>query len=97
MNRWYDKDRKLSCLLDSFKTMEEKTRDKLCTGIIALVKKYQASIMDDGVIEFPLEFPNRRWYDKDPYLWLIFNGLSQANNRMIKIVTDYLEKNVSLI
>lgn len=77
--------------------MEEKSRDKLCTGIISLIKKYQASIMDDDVMAFPLEFPNRRWYDKDPYLWLIFNGLSQANNRLIKTVTDYLEKNVSLV
>lgn len=97
MNRWYDRDRKLSCLLDSFKTMEEKSRDKLCTGIINLIRKNQASILDDGVVESPLEYPNRRWYDKDPYLWLIFNGLSRANNKVIQIVTDYLEKNVSLV
>lgn len=94
MNRWYDKDRKLSCLLDSFKIMKEESRDKLCTGIIDLIKKFQASIVDDSVMEFPLEFPNRRWYDKDPYLWLIFNGLSRANNVLIRKVTDYLEKNV---
>ena len=94
MNRWYDRDRKLSCLLDSFKTMGEESRDRLCSGIIGLIHKFQAPLIDEDAMKFPLEFPSRRWYDKDPYLWLIFNGLRRANNTLIKKVTDYLDKNV---
>lgn len=91
MKRWYDKDKKLAQLLESFKTMKKKIRDELCTGIIDLIKEHKGSLIDDFAMEFPLELYQRRWYDKDPYLWLVFNGLSQADNELLKKVTAYLE------
>jgi hypothetical protein len=34
-----------------------------------------------------------RWYDKDPYLWLLFNGLRFADTEVMKKVTLYQESN----
>lgn len=35
-------------------------------------------------MEFPLEILRRRWYDKDPYVWLLFNGLRYAEIRVLE-------------
>lgn len=96
MNRWYDKDKTLSKLLNCLKPMKKKPRDRLCTGIIDLIKENQGLLIDDYVMEFPLEIQQRRWYDKDPYLWLIFNGLSQANEDLLKKVKSYLKDNLNI-
>jgi hypothetical protein len=95
MKRWYDKHRKLGKLLDNFKGMRKYKRDKLATGIIGIIKEHDGMLIDDKVMEFPLDLPQRRWYDKDPYLWLIFNGLSQADKKLLKNVTAYLEKQIT--
>lgn len=92
MNRWYDKYKKLAAHLDSFKTMKKNQRDKLVSGILEIVQMYDNSLIDNSVMDFPLELPRRRWYDKDPYLWLIFNGLKNADEILLKKITDYLEK-----
>jgi hypothetical protein len=94
MNRWYDKHRKLGKLLDSFKTIKKYRREKLCEGIIDLMKEHDGEIIDNMATEFPLELPHRRWYDKDPYLWLIVNGLRLADKKLITKVTRYLETHI---
>ncbi|MGD9201825.1 MAG: hypothetical protein PVI26_09695 [Chitinispirillia bacterium] len=96
MNRWYDKDKTLRALLDSLKPMKKKQRDEICTAIIELIKENQSELIDEMVMEFPLELHQRRWYDKDPYLWLIFNGLSKASDELLEKVKKYLKKKVKL-
>ncbi|MBN1981319.1 MAG: hypothetical protein JW795_07310 [Chitinivibrionales bacterium] len=90
--RWYDKDKKLSKYLEYFKTMKKDFRDELVGGIMDIIKENQSSLIDDHVLEFPLNLNQRRWYDKDPYLWLIFNGLSKAENSLLEKVKEYLEQ-----
>ena len=96
MNRWYDKDKTLRTLLDSLKTTKKKPRDEICTGIIEIIKDNQSNLIDEMVMEFPLELHQRRWYDKDPYLWLIFNGLSKASDDLLGKVKKYLKTKVRL-
>ena len=93
--RWYDKDKRLSELLDMFKTMSKKKRDNLVNGLMDIIRENQISLIEDHVMEFPLNIFQRRWYDKDPYLWLIFNGLSKADDELLEKVKIYLEQSVS--
>lgn len=95
MKRWYDKDKELSKLLDSLRTMKKKQRSEICTGIIDLIKSNQGSLIDDMVMTFPLEIHQRRWYDRDPYLWLIFNGLREANNDLLEKVKTFIRENTA--
>jgi hypothetical protein len=44
-------------------------------------------------MDFPLDINRRRWYDKDPYLWLIMNGLKYASDELLASVTKYLSVN----
>jgi hypothetical protein len=91
--RWYDKNNRLSSLLESLKDMPAGKRDKLISGMMALVKSESSDLLDQFVMDFPLDINRRRWYDKDPYLWLIMNGLKYASDELLVSVTKYLSVN----
>ncbi|MFC1586519.1 hypothetical protein ACFL5V_13310 [Fibrobacterota bacterium] len=94
MKRWYDKYGELAKNLDSFKEMEPKQKDPLIKGIMELIKEHQPELLAaEKAFEFPLEIKRRRWYDKDPYLWLMINTLQGASRELLKLVSDYLTKN----
>jgi hypothetical protein len=91
-NRWYDKHKKLASLLEKFKGMRPARRDRLVAGVITAVKEVSPDLLEKDVMKYPLDFQRRRWYDADPYLWLIFNGLSNADGKLLIKVTAFLEK-----
>jgi len=93
MARWYDKHKRLAVYLEMFKEMEPDKRDELIKGIMVLIKENNPTLLDDFVMDFPMELQRRRWYDKDPYLWIIFNGLKYADRDLIEEVVKYFEKN----
>lgn len=91
MKRWYDSHR-VGKQLDLLKGMAKKKRDPIILSILAIVKKYGSSFIDNAVVEFPLEPNQRRWYDADPYLWIIFNGLQRADIKLLDEIAIYLEE-----
>lgn len=91
--RWYDKHKPLGKYLDSLKDMHPKKRDKLVRGILSLIREHHPDLLSESVMDFPLDLHRRRWYDKNPYLWLIFNGLSYAEATLRKKVSKYLHEN----
>lgn len=90
-NRWYDKHPKLSKYLDGLKYLDDQKRDTIIVGIMVIIKEECPNLLEDFVMEFPLPLYRKRWYDKDPYLWLLFNGLKYANKNLIKRVKEYIE------
>lgn len=94
MSRWYDKYEKLGKHLDSLKEMEPIKRDNLIKGIMVIIKEENPDLLEDFVMEFPKEIRRRRWYDHDPYLWLLINGLKYGKEKLLKKVTVYLEENI---
>jgi hypothetical protein len=90
MKRWYDSHR-VGKQLDLFKGMTKKQRDPIILNIMSIIKKYGSSFIDNAVVEFPLEPHQRRWYDADPYLWIIFNGLQRADIKLLDEIAMYLE------
>ena len=93
MKRWYDRFRKLSKCLEKLKGMRASRRDRYAAGIFRIVQEYDPDLISETTaVKFPLVVYRRRWYDKDPYLWLIFNGLRGANKSVLRKVESYLVK-----
>jgi hypothetical protein len=93
MKRWYDRYPELARYLEEFRRMSRHRRDELIGGVMAIVKESASSIFDDFLLDFPLDLNRRRWYDRDPYLWLLFNGLAYADRELLDAVTRYLRAN----
>ena len=91
-NRWYNEHEVLGHRLDDFKDMDQQQRDHLIKGVMNLVTNYDPNLLSyEKAFEFPLTFNRQRWYDQDPYLWLMFNTLQMADMELLASVTEYLE------
>ncbi len=90
-NRWYDKYPRFGSCLDRLKECAPHDRDRLVQGIMLLIREHAPTLLDRFVQDFPLDIRRQRWYDKDPYLWLVMNGLRYANADLRERVTAYLE------
>lgn len=97
MARWYDRHNKLGEYLDLMTELSPEQRDELVKGIMVIIKRENPDFLTGLVLQFPLDLFRRRWYDKDPYLWLVFNGLEYADDAMVEKVIDYFEENTSAI
>ena len=90
--RWYDQYEVLGRHIDSLKEMETGRRDLLVRGIQEIIQQHSPSLLDESVLDFPLELARQRWYDKDPYLWLTINGLQRADLDLLETVALYMEE-----
>jgi hypothetical protein len=92
MNRWYDKHKKLRRHLDALKGMAPRLRTPLVKRIMALIRERDPRLVaETEAMEFPLDMLRRRWYDRDPLLWLMFNGLKGADLALLREVTACLD------
>lgn len=92
-NRWYDKHPTLAVLLENLRDISGEKRDAIISGVMGVIKLDAPNLLDRYVLDFPLDIKRRRWYDRDPYLWLIFNGLKYASKKLLTAVTKYLQVN----
>ncbi len=93
--RWYDKSKELRKYIESLKDMDKKKRDNILKDILVMIREDAPGLItSDSAIDFPLELNRRRWYDSDPYLWLIINGLKEAEDEFLQRVIKYLKENV---
>lgn len=90
--RWYNKYITLSNRLTDFRDIETHQQDILVKGVMSLVTDYDPNLLTcDKACEFPLSIDRKRWYDQDPYIWLMFNTLQMADTVLINSVTSYLD------
>lgn len=93
MTRWYDKHATLSEKLNAFKEMEQTLKDRLMKGMMSLVMDYDPNLLSyEKAFDFPLAVNRQRWYDEDPYLWLLFNTLKMADATLLQSITIYLDE-----
>ncbi len=93
MSRWYDKYEKLGQQIENLKEMDPEQRDALIKGIMTIIKEKSPELLEDFMLEFPIKIKRRRWYDNDPYLWLLMNGLKNGEDELLLRVADFLEEN----
>lgn len=92
-NRWYDQHPDFSNNLEKLKDLPKEKRDLILYRIKKLINKNNPDLIDEHVMDFPMD-QKRRWYDEDPYLWLVINSLQYANESLLKKVTQLLKKNL---
>jgi len=90
--RWYDKYPKLAVQLESLKREKAKQREKTAAAVLAIINDNAPDLLEKYLLEFPLDQKRRRWYDRDPYLWLMVNGLQHAKPKLLKQVSAYFDK-----
>ncbi len=95
MSRWYDKYEKLGQQIENLKEMDAEQRDALIKGIMRIIKEESPELLEDFMLEFPIKIKRRRWYDNDPYLWLLMNGLKNGEDKLLLRVADFLEESQS--
>ncbi|MEW6428726.1 MAG: hypothetical protein AB1568_11905 [Thermodesulfobacteriota bacterium] len=88
--RWYDQYGDFGRCLDGLKDTNRWDRDRLIRGIMELIREHSPDLLDRFVLEFPLDISRKRWYDKDPYMWLLMNGLRYADAPLRDRITAYL-------
>ncbi len=88
--RWYDKYKGLSLALEKLRTADKKDRDDIVAGMKKIITKKDPDFIDKVCKRFPLSPYKRRWYDKEPYLWLVINSLRYAENETINEIVDLI-------
>jgi hypothetical protein len=92
MSRWYDKRPRLGKKLDEFKAMDQQVREPILREIIDMVKKKKPSLLtSEKALDFRFDSFRLRWYEHDPYLWLVFNVLQLADVAILELVEYHLE------
>lgn len=92
MSRWYDVHKKLCKNIDKLKFTEKSLRDFMLSKVMKMIRLHDPHLLDKFVARFPLDIQRRRWYDRDPYLWLIINGLEYGNKKLLDEVADLLDE-----
>ena len=97
--RWHDKYTKLSLKLELFREMNTGLRDKLVKETMNLIEDYNPYLLaNDKALNFPLlldqKYIGKRWYDDDPYLWLMFNTIQMADHVLLDAITEFFEKEI---
>ena len=85
-----DRNNQLNRCIDGLRHMPPFERYRLVQGMMCLIVYYEDDLLDRFVLDFPLEPDNGQWYDQDPYLWLVINGLQYGNPPLQRQVAAYL-------
>ena len=88
MSRWYDKRPILGKRLEAFKEMNPQLRESIIEEVMYLIEQYDADLISDKQA-FTFDCNQQRWYDNDPFLWLMFNTLKLADDTLLQIVEVY--------
>ena len=90
-NRWYDKYPDLRIMLDKLREMKKWERDKIILEIRDIINNRDRCLFDKYVFEFPLS-SRQRWYDKNPFSWLVINAMKYADENLITDIILYLKE-----
>ena len=88
--RWYDKYTDLSNNLERLKESNKRKREKIFMDMKNIIMEYDSELIDRHVLEFPLTH-KQRWYDKDPFSWLVINTLEYADDALLSKIRRYLK------
>ncbi|OGS36546.1 MAG: hypothetical protein A2293_10580 [Elusimicrobia bacterium RIFOXYB2_FULL_49_7] len=93
-NRWYDHSPALARCLDGLKTMSSAKRKKLVVALLEMICKKNPELIGIAMFKFPLDPHSRRWFDKNPYLWLLFHSLKNADSRFLRKVVNFFRHEI---
>ncbi len=97
MTRWYDKYEELTRSLEVLKGMDRKERGPVIKDVLAIIESDDPDIIENTVMDYPLDAQRRRWYDRDPYLWLMVNSLKCSEPDLVRRVAIHLEERLTVL
>lgn len=83
MARWYDLYPGFAESLEALKNLESSKRERIAKRVLRIVYGKDRDVIDDYVLSFSSSVGKKRWYDSNPFLWLIVNGLKGANPEVL--------------
>ena len=89
--RWYDSNPRLALLLNLLKNKEPISREEIINELKEIIVKYDEGLIDRHVSEFPMS-EKRRWYDRNPYSWLVINTIKYADSILTERIVRHLNK-----
>jgi len=93
MNRWYDKDKEFAESIHKLRDAQEPERDIWVKDIINIIQEHEPeSFSVEKQLTFPIKLLRRRWYDSDPYLWLIMNSMEHLKQPTLLKIKLYLNQ-----
>jgi len=95
MKRWYDKNGKIGKLIEDLRKIPPEAKDSVIRDVMDLIRNSKPDILNNFDVPLDIESWHRRWYDNSPNLWLVFNTLRFADEKLLKKVIGYLEKEIA--
>ena len=86
--RWHDKDPVLSALLEKIQRLDEREQDQMMIEVKYIINKYDHTLIGKHIEEYK---SRRRWYDKNPYTWLVINALKYSPPQLLDEVKSFLQ------
>jgi hypothetical protein len=92
-NRLYDKYLELREYIEKLKNVDKSERDAIVLEMKDMIMDYDDNLIAKNVLDYPLPF-RRRWYDRDPFYWMVINALKYADDNLLTVILDYLKKHL---
>ena len=92
--RWYDNNKELSRVLNDIKSLETDLRIQVVQGVLNLVNNANPNLIENFIANYRFDIFKNRWYDEDPYLWLIYNGLYYGDEKLKNDVIEFLKQKI---
>jgi hypothetical protein len=89
MRRWSDNDSELTFLIESLRFVTEENIERAMVELKDLIDAETPELINIHVEKFVLR---RRWYDDNPYTWLVLNSLKYAPSKLLHKSKDCLGK-----
>ena len=90
-NRWYDRYPDLKVMFDKLQELKKGERDKIILELKDLIAGRDNCLFDKYVFEFSMPL-QRRWYDNNPFSWLVISALKYADEALITDIILYLKE-----
>jgi hypothetical protein len=92
--RWYDKHPLLAEHLKKLMSMEPRRREKIATGILQIINETAPDLLAMPFFKSPPKEIRKRWYDKEPLIWLAMNVPKYLDEGNLRKVMDYLAEEI---
>ena len=92
--RWYDKYPILAEHFENLKAMEPRKRVKIAMGIIRIINERAPDVLARPFFKSPPKQFQKRWYDKEPLLWLAMNAPKYLDDGNLRQVMNYLVEEI---
>lgn len=90
--RWYDKHQGLPAALDKLRSTDDEDREVIIEDVKKILTKKDPDFIEKVCDKFKLSPFRRRWYDTNPYLWLVVNSLRYADEETISEVVACINR-----